>query len=109
MSEGLLYAKGKKAAEAVYAGLSSERKTVLQALDYRSVWNELYFNELTTIISKNWEHFQTRIGTEKGKFIAWMDQVNACRSDAHSKSLSSDDLAFLRVAFKRLEEALELS
>jgi len=72
------------------------------------MWNELYFNELTSILDRHFSAFQRRLGTEKASVIQWMDHVNRCRSDAHARRLGSDDIAYLRVSFKRLEEILEL-
>jgi hypothetical protein len=75
---------------------------------YEHMWNELYFNELTSILDRQFAAFQKRLGTEKTSVIQWMDHVNRCRSDAHARRLGSDDIAYLRVSFKRLEEILGL-
>lgn len=109
LKEGLHFAKGKRAAEAAYAALSEDRRSILAQYDYRGLWSELYFNELISIFEKNFEVFKARTGEDRPKIMAWLDQINRCRSDAHAKKLSADDLAYLRVAFRRIEELLEVA
>jgi len=106
--EGLLYAEGKKAMSCALAAVPDDRRTVLNQYSYIDVWPELYFDELAAILDKNFSAFQKRIGEDKATILGWMEQVNRCRSDAHAKRLSDEDLAYLRVCFKRLEELLGL-
>jgi hypothetical protein len=109
LREGLLFAEGKKAMEAALASLPSERRSVLNQHSYKEVWPELYFDELGKILAKNFSGFQRRIGSKEEEVLAWIAQVNRCRADAHAKRLSVDDLAYLRVCLRRLEEMLGLT
>jgi hypothetical protein len=108
LREGLLFAHGQKAMNEALAALPEERRAVLTQFGYDQMGNELYFNELTSILDRHFSAFQRRLGTEKTSIIQWMDHVNRCRCDAHARKLGSDDIAYLRVCFKRLEEILEL-
>jgi hypothetical protein len=108
LREGLLFAEGKKAMDTALSALTGERRAVLSQYSYLDFWTELYFNELTAILSKYYQVFQKRIAEERATVLSWMDQVNKCRSDAHAKRLSEEDLAYLRVCFRRLEEMLNL-
>lgn len=75
---------------------------------YDPMWSELYFNELISILDRHFSAFERRLGTEKASVTQWMDHVNRCRSDAHARRLGTEDVAYLRECFKRLEEILEL-
>jgi hypothetical protein len=108
LHDGLRFGKGAKAAETVMNSLSAERKAMLMRFGYDDLWEELYFSELSTILSNNWSDFSNYFSTEKAKVLHWMEHINRCRSDAHAKKLSEDDLLFLRVCFKRMEEFLGL-
>jgi hypothetical protein len=108
LRDGRLFSEGKKAMSAALAALSPDRRAIVNQHGYQAVWAELYFNELREILEANFGAFQRRIGEDKSTVITWMKHVNECRSDAHAKRLGSDDLAYLRVCFKRLEEMLGL-
>jgi hypothetical protein len=108
LRDGLRFAEGSKAMEAALGCLLADRRAVLSQHSYREFWPELYFNELASILDKNFASFQKRLGYSKADLLKWMDQVNRCRADAHARGLNADDLAFLRVCFRRLEEVLEL-
>jgi hypothetical protein len=109
LSDGLRFAEGQKAMEAALSCLPADRRAVLAQHSYREIWPELYFNELASIMEKHFSSLQKRLSCSKNDALKWMDQINRCRADAHARGLSADDLAFLRVCFKRLEEILELS
>jgi hypothetical protein len=109
LRQGLHFAEGKKAMEAALRCLPSERRAVLAQYSYRDVWRELYFSELASIAGGNFGSLQKRLACLKDDMMLWMDQINRCRADAHARKLSSDDLAFLRVCFRRLEDLLELT
>lgn len=108
LREGLLFAHGKKAMAEAMAALPEERRAILAQFGYDQMWTELYFNELTSMLDLHFSVFQKRWGADKASVIQWMNHVNRCRSDAHAKRLGADDVAYLRVCFKRLEELLEL-
>jgi hypothetical protein len=106
--EGLAFAEGKKAMSVATAALKEDRRAVLSHYAYRDVWQELYFDELISILDKHFGTFQKRLAEDKATVIGWMRHVNRCRSDAHARELGKDDVAYLRVCFARLEEMLDL-
>jgi hypothetical protein len=109
LRDGLRFALGKKAADGAFSAVPSERRAVLVQYGYAELWEELYFLELVAILDKHWEAFAKFFSVEKGQVMKWLEHINACRADAHAKALHSDDLAFLRVCFRRMELALGLS
>jgi hypothetical protein len=109
LHSGLRFAEGPKAMEAALSCLPTDRRAVLAQHSYRDIWAELYFNELASILDKNFASFQKRLSCARDDILGWMNQINRCRADAHARKLNVDDLAFLRVCFRRLEEILELA
>lgn len=73
---------------------------------YEEMWGEMYFNELAAVIDKNWIAFQNWFGEVKQRVLEWLNHINRSRADAHARALNQDDLAFLRICFRRLEERL---
>ena len=108
LAQGLRYAHGQKAGSVLIGCLSENRREALVGLSYREMWQELYFNELRDIVKREWAAFSGWFGQDKDKVLTWLEHINRSRADAHAKSISGDDLAYLRVCFTRLEEALEL-
>lgn len=109
LRDGLRFSDGAKAMETALGCVTAERRAVLMQYSYREIWPELYFNELASIMDSCFPALQKRLACSKSELVMWMNQINRCRSDAHAKGLSMDDLAFLRVCFRRLEEILELA
>src|SRR4029453_5013913 len=58
LREGLLFAHGKKAMNEALAALPEERRAVLTQFGYDQMWNELHFNELTSILDRHFSAFQ---------------------------------------------------
>lgn len=108
LCDGLRFARGDKAAECALSCLVANRRAIVARFSYEQLWNELYFNELGQILDKHWDAFQNWFAEEKAKILQWLEQINRSRADAHARSLSKDDLAYLRVCFRRLEEKLRL-
>jgi hypothetical protein len=108
LRDGMLFAHGKKAADAAYSALNADRRAVLSQVSYEAMWEELYFDELIAILKKQFDHFSKYFAIDQPKMMSWLDQINRCRADAHARTLGNDDLAFLRVCLKRMEEALSL-
>ncbi len=76
---------------------------------YAGLWEKAYFLELIAILKKEWPLFQTKLGVEREEAVKWLDQVNRCRWDAHAaEAVPEEDLQFLKVCFRRLEEKLDL-
>jgi hypothetical protein len=109
ISEGLQFAYGiDRAAHQALQCLSPERRIELARYSYEDRWEHTYFDELVRVVDKEWPAFQNFFSTDKAKVLAWLDHVNRSRADAHARNLKPDDLAFVRVSFTRLEEALGL-
>ena len=89
--------------------LAETRRPAVIGKSYADMWTALYFGELRDVVYKEWRAFSGWFGADKDKVLNWFDHVNKYRADAHAKSISDEDLAYLRVCFKRLEEALGLS
>jgi hypothetical protein len=106
LQTGLRFQYGKKATEETLGCLPKERKAVLVQFSYEEMWAHLYFNELAFVVEKQWAAFQNWFEEDKGKVVQWLDHVNRSRVDAHARTLSDDDLSYLRVCFRRLEEKL---
>ena len=108
LSQGLRYAHGSKAGAALVGCLQESRRPAVIGKSYDSMWEALYFKELRDIMNKEWAAFARWFAEDKDNVLMWMDHVNRFRADAHSKSISDDDLAYLRVCFRRLEETLDI-
>src|SRR5207302_1327580 len=93
-----------KAASVVLGALTSERQSNLAQFSYDQMWENLYFNELKDVLDRQWDAFQSWFAEDKSNVLEWMDHVNKSRVDAHARSLSEEDLAYLRVCFRRLEQ-----
>ena len=104
---GLRFSLGKKAGDGLLSSLATDRRAVVAQYSYDDTWEQLYFDELRGILDKHWPAFQNLFGEEKTKVLQWLEHVNRCRADAHARTLSDDDLAYLNVCFRRLEEALD--
>ncbi|MDA0525716.1 AAA-like domain-containing protein [Methanococcoides alaskense] len=79
----------------------------LNRYSYDDVWKHLYFKDLSQIIDKNWILLQNWFSRDKNEVMFWMKHINEFRVDAHNNEISNDDFLYLKVAFTRLEEALE--
>lgn len=106
LDQGLVYEHGKKAASVLLGCLSDRRRADIAGLGYHDMWAALYFNELRDVVGKEWAAFARWFDEDKERVMIWLDHVNRSRVDAHAKSVSEEDLAYLRVCFKRLEESL---
>ena len=108
LRDGLRFSEGSKAMNVALSCLPEDRRAVLAQYGYNDFWVELYFNELLSILHKNFGAFQKRMERGKDDVMKWMDQVNRCRADAHARARGEENLAFLRVCFGRLEVLLDL-
>jgi hypothetical protein len=106
LRDGLRFAYGPRASERALSCLPEGRRTVLLQYSYGERWHFLYFGELTMIIEKEWPAFQNWFAEDKGKVLLWLDTINRLRVDAHAREVDQEELAFLRVCFRRLETAL---
>jgi hypothetical protein len=106
LRDGLRFSLGRKAADGALSALASERRSVLVQYGYQELWEELFFSELSNILDKHWEAFAKFFAIDKAEVLRWLDHINRCRADAHARRLNDDDLAYLRVCFRRLESAV---
>ena len=103
---GLRFKHGKKCMSVLLSSLPTDREKTLCRFGYESVFNELYFNELTTILVKNWDFFQNWLNRDLDDVKIWLNTINEFRIDAHAKDIDEEELAFLRICFKKLEKSL---
>ncbi|MEZ5205084.1 MAG: hypothetical protein R2701_12095 [Acidimicrobiales bacterium] len=94
---------GQKRMGSVLDCLSDSRRTRFENLSYEELWDELYFNDLKTIIEGHWPYVQNWLAMDASKFTDAMVTINQGRADAHARSMDSEELAYLRVCLKRLE------
>lgn len=66
---------------------------------------ELYFLQLSTIISKKYKHFSNII-PDKNKYDMCTKIINDFRIDAHAKSINEEDEEYLRIALNNLEKMI---
>ena len=86
--------------------LDASQESKLQAAqDLKKTMQELYFNQLKILISKDWNSYQA-IFSDKLKFEQFFEVINKFRIDAHPRELNDEDEALLNIAFKFFENAL---
>lgn len=61
--------------------------------------SEIYFKDLTTYISKNWNKFE-KIFSDKPIFESHMTFINNHRVDAHARNISDEEYAILIMSLK---------
>ena len=88
--------------------LSDERRAQVARHSYDEVWQHLYFAELRSIVEKHWAAFQNWFVAQKADVLNQMAHINRSRADAHAREITEEDLSYLRVCFKRMEEHLDL-
>ena len=107
VSAALGFAFGQSKGARLLECIEGKRRERLSKLAYRDVWEELYFDELITIVTKYWSHLETWLAVSESEFVRWLREINRGRIDAHARGSSPDELAWLRVCFRRVEEKLE--
>ena len=109
LKNGLRYSHGVRSGHEALSCLQKERRSVLAQYGYDQMWKEMFFNELFSVLDAKWGAFQSYFSVDKKKVLDWLDHINRCRADAHARSLNDDDISFLRVCFRRIEETLNLA
>jgi len=102
---GLRMKYGKKCSDALLRSLPDQRRVLLSTFGYDNIFQNLYFNELIMILSKNWDAFQNWFNRDLKDVELWLKTINEFRVDAHARSINEVDLVFLRVCFRRIEES----
>ena len=83
-----------------------EQEKRMQDKDLRGAMKELYFNQLKTLITKEWTNYEN-IFFDRRKFEQFFDIINEFRIDAHAKGIDEEDEMMLNIAFKFFEKALK--
>ena len=107
----LLPKYGKRAKEHMWTVVKTgpyqkEQEKRMQDKDLRGAMKELYFNQLKTLITKEWTGYEN-IFSDKRKFEQFFDVINEFRIDAHAKGIDEEDEMMLNIAFKYFEKALK--
>jgi len=106
LRDGLRFAAGRKAGDLALQSLSPKRRVVLSEHSYEDLWNHLFFSEYGNVIDSNWQAFENFFSEDKRTVLQWLNHINRCRADAHARSLGEEDLAYLWVCFRRLDDSL---
>lgn len=88
--------------------IGGARQTKLSNNSYKDVWAELYLPELASVFLENWDVFQNWAYMDKDDFAAALRVINTGRIDAHARSISEEELAYLRVCLRRVEDRVGL-
>ncbi len=108
VSEGLRFKFGQKAGDHALKCWPESRRAILQQYSYDDRWQHLDFKELVSVIDNEYDAFQNWFAQDRAQVLTWLDHINRSRADAHAKTLSDEEFAYLRVCFRRLEELLGL-
>src|SRR5258708_20894799 len=108
VSEGLRFKFGQKAGDHALKCWPESRRAILQQCSYDDRWQHLDFKELVSVIDNEYDAFQNWFAQDRAQVLTWLDHINRSRADAHAKTLSDEEFAYLRVCFRRLEELLGL-
>ena len=99
----LRIAKGKdNATQCIISSVSENRRKRLSTLTIEELLSTgnspLYFLDLITIISKEWESFKNIVELKKDKLLFVLKEINEIgRPDAHAKHVTDDDFQQLRL------------
>lgn len=89
------------------------RKDKLNKLTYSDLFDasksEIYFSDLSKIISKHWDVFQNTFEKTKKEVFDQLEFINQSRADAHAKDLSEEQFSYFRVCMSSLENDLNES
>lgn len=92
----------------IYGG---QRKVKLSSLSYDDLFNpsksEIYFSDLSKIISKKWDLFQNSFSQAKQDTFQQLEFINVSRVDAHAKELSEERFMYFRICMNSLEKDLD--
>lgn len=95
-----------KAKDAVLNIFGGARKLKLNKLSYDDLFNasvsEIYFSDLTKIISKNWAVFQNMFEYTQKEIFDKLEFINKSRADAHAKEISEEQFAYFRLCMSNI-------
>lgn len=67
----------------------------------------IFLEDLRKIIINEWALFKNIFGNDKNEFDTYMKNINKFRIDAHAKSISDEEMEYIRVCFSRIEKLIE--
>lgn len=80
-------------------------------IEYKNLFNpkvnKIYFSSLIKIIRKEWDLFENHFGSNKAKYIRYLETINELRDDAHAKATTDDEFNVFRISAKSIEDVLE--
>ncbi|GAB6091722.1 hypothetical protein [Spirochaeta dissipatitropha] len=101
---------GRNAIDEVISALKDSDKKKAKLLSYKDLFdpqkNNIYFNNLITIIDNNWNAFQNIFQKDKNELINILKAINKFRVDAHAGEISDADFNYLRGCFGAIEETI---
>ncbi|MBI6743294.1 hypothetical protein YA0080_24425 [Pseudomonas syringae] len=93
--------------------IGGKRKEKLTALSYQDLFvpskGEIYFSDLTKVISKHWDVFKNSFEKTKQEVFSQLEYINKSRVDAHASELTPEQFAFFRLCMASIESDLEQS
>ncbi|ABC33185.1 conserved hypothetical protein [Hahella chejuensis KCTC 2396] len=100
-----------KAKEKVLEIFGNPRKDRLKGSKYREIFDpnksEIYFSDISKIISKNWDVFNHVFSRTKKDVFSTLEFINSSRVDAHAKEITDDEFSYFRVCMKNVEDDIE--
>jgi hypothetical protein len=100
------YGKGPKLKSKILEVVDSTRKAKIEGKEIPDIMeNHVLFSDIIKLIDKNWSLFD-KIFCDKTKFHLYAEFINTHRIDAHTKSISGEDMATIRIAFQWFENSL---
>ena len=90
-----------------------KRKNTLRKLSYSQLFNasksEIYFSDLSKIISKKWDLFKNIFLESKQDTFQRLENINKYRNDAHAKEITEDEFILFRLSIEKIEQDLDES
>ncbi len=100
-----------KAQEETLNIFGGRRKTNLSKLAYDELFDtsksEIYFSDLSKIISKHWSAFSNSFEKTKQDTFKQLDFINTSRCDAHAKDISKEQFSYFRICMDSIEKDLQ--
>jgi len=103
---------GKAAAQSeILRIFGTPRKEKFTALSYEQIFDpnvsEIYFSDLTKIISTQWPTFKNSFERTKKEVFDRLEFINQSRNDAHAKEISDEQFTYFRICMSSLELDLQ--
>ncbi|MDW6094355.1 AAA-like domain-containing protein [Vibrio rhizosphaerae] len=101
------------AKETVLNIFGGARKEKLARLSYEELFDarksEIYFSDLSKIISKKWEIFSNTFENARQDTFRNLDFINSSRNDAHAKDITEEQFSYFRICMSKIEGDLDQS